>query len=244
VFVRSDTNVEDLPGFTGAGLNLTVFNVVGFEAVLEAIRRVWASPFTDRAFGWRQSLMDTPEHVYASVLLHQTVPAAKSGVMVTADLATNHPGSYSIAVSEGLGGGVEGQATESLRVDAGSGEARLLASAGEPQQWIALRSGGTRRAPSSGSEQILQNAEIEMLVALGRSLALRYPVLLDAEGRPAPADIEFAFYAGRLYLIQIRPFLQSDRAQRNRVLAALDVGLRDSADRPVDLGQPPAQAAP
>jgi len=46
VFVRSDTNVEDLPGFTGAGLNLTVPNVVGFENVLQSIRRVWASPFT------------------------------------------------------------------------------------------------------------------------------------------------------------------------------------------------------
>ncbi|MCK5664029.1 MAG: hypothetical protein KAI17_11110, partial [Thiotrichaceae bacterium] len=30
VFVRSDTNVEDLPGFTGAGLNLTMPNVIGF----------------------------------------------------------------------------------------------------------------------------------------------------------------------------------------------------------------------
>ena len=44
LFVRSDTNMEDLPGFSGAGLNLTVPNVVGFENVLQAILRVWASP--------------------------------------------------------------------------------------------------------------------------------------------------------------------------------------------------------
>jgi hypothetical protein len=50
VFVRSDTNVEDLPGFTGAGLNKTIPNVVGFENVLAAIPRVWASPFSRRAF--------------------------------------------------------------------------------------------------------------------------------------------------------------------------------------------------
>ena len=50
VFVRSDTNVEDLPGFTGAGLNLTLPNVVGFDALTAAISRVWASPFTARAF--------------------------------------------------------------------------------------------------------------------------------------------------------------------------------------------------
>ena len=39
VFVRSDTNVEDLPGFTGAGLNLTVPNVVGVADILLAIQR-------------------------------------------------------------------------------------------------------------------------------------------------------------------------------------------------------------
>lgn len=60
VFVRSDTNVEDLPGFSGAGLNLTVPNVVGFDAILQAIRRVWASPFAERAFAWRQMRMEAP----------------------------------------------------------------------------------------------------------------------------------------------------------------------------------------
>ncbi len=88
VFVRSDTNVEDLPGFTGAGLNKTIPNVVGFENVLAAIPRVWASPFSKRAFAWRQSHMDLPQHVYASVLLLRSVPSEKSGVMVTRDIDT------------------------------------------------------------------------------------------------------------------------------------------------------------
>ncbi|MBT5230335.1 MAG: hypothetical protein HOM11_08655, partial [Methylococcales bacterium] len=38
VFVRSDTNVEDLPGFTGAGLNHTVGNVIGYDNILKVIR--------------------------------------------------------------------------------------------------------------------------------------------------------------------------------------------------------------
>jgi len=64
VFIRSDTNVEDLPGFTGAGLNLTLPNVTGFDAIVDGIPRVWASPFAARAFAWRQSHMEHPEHVY------------------------------------------------------------------------------------------------------------------------------------------------------------------------------------
>src|SRR5262249_635617 len=38
VFVRSDTNAEDLPEFTGAGLNLTVPNQVGTRNILQAIK--------------------------------------------------------------------------------------------------------------------------------------------------------------------------------------------------------------
>jgi hypothetical protein len=53
VFVRSDTNAEDLPQFTGAGLNLTVPNVTGRARILQAIRDVWASPFEERAYEWR-----------------------------------------------------------------------------------------------------------------------------------------------------------------------------------------------
>jgi phosphoenolpyruvate synthase/pyruvate phosphate dikinase len=55
VFVRSDTNVEDLPGFTGAGLNLTVPNVVGSERVMRALSDVWASPYSARAYGARRT---------------------------------------------------------------------------------------------------------------------------------------------------------------------------------------------
>ena len=43
VFVRSDTNVEDLPGFTGAGLNQTIPNVVGFENIVKAVQQAASS---------------------------------------------------------------------------------------------------------------------------------------------------------------------------------------------------------
>ena len=52
VFVRSDTNAEDLPQFTGAGLNLTVPNVVGAGEIEQALKDVWASPFSERAYDW------------------------------------------------------------------------------------------------------------------------------------------------------------------------------------------------
>jgi hypothetical protein len=244
VFVRSDTNVEDLPGFTGAGLNLTVPNVVGFENTLEAIRNVWASPFTDRAYGWRQALMQQPEHVYASVLLHKTVPAEKSGVMITADISNNDPGIYTIATNEGIGGGVEGQAAESLKVDPQNGQTTLLASATETYKTILPVEGGVTRAVASGAPMVLSPQEVDQLIAFGQSLPERYPGLLDSEGNVAPADVEFAFTGGKLFLIQIRPFLQSQRAQRNRALLDLDEQLQRNRNLPVDLNTVPDTLPP
>src|SRR5690606_2728742 len=89
VFIRSDTNVEDLENFTGAGLNLTVPNVVGVATIKRHLREVWASPWFERSFHWRQSVLTNPQFVYPSVLLHKTVPAEASGVMLTADFEKN-----------------------------------------------------------------------------------------------------------------------------------------------------------
>jgi phosphoenolpyruvate synthase/pyruvate phosphate dikinase len=43
VFVRSSTNSEDLPNFSGAGLYTTVPNVKGDDALISAVKTVWAS---------------------------------------------------------------------------------------------------------------------------------------------------------------------------------------------------------
>lgn len=244
VFVRSDTNVEDQPGFTGAGLNLTVANVVGFDNTLEAIKNVWASPFSDRAYGWRQSLMKHPEEVYAAVLLHKTVPADKSGVMITADISSNDPGIYTIATNEGIGGGVEGQAAESLKVNPLTGKSTLLTSATESYKTILPPQGGVGHAVASGDPVLLTRQEIDQLITFARSLPGRYPGLLDAEGKTVPADVEFAFVKGRLYLIQIRPFLQSQRAQRNLLLRDLDEQLHRNSDQVVELSAIPGIESP
>jgi hypothetical protein len=241
VFVRSDTNVEDLPGFSGAGLNLTVMNVVGFDRVLEAIRQVWASPFTDRAYQWRQSLMEKPEHVYVSILLLKSVPSEKSGVMVTADVESGRPGRLSVAVSEGVGGAVSGQTAEELRIDPAGGKVRLLAQATEPLKSVLRSDGGMARVPASGTEALLSGEEIGRLIDLAEVLPRRFPSIRDARGRPAPADVEFGFVQGRLVLFQVRPFLESLRARQSLFLNRLDEAASPPADKTVDLDEIPGR---
>ncbi|HUP91737.1 MAG TPA: PEP/pyruvate-binding domain-containing protein [Solimonas sp.] len=241
VFVRSDTNVEDLPGFTGAGLNLTLPNVVRFDDVLAALRQVWASPFTERAYGWRQDLMDQPEHVYVSVLLHKSVPNDKSGVLVTADLDTGARDTLTVATNLGVGGGVDGQAAETLRVSMDSEKPQLLSSATARWQRVLPAEGGVQLVRAPAPQAVLSAPEIAQLVEFARTLPGRYPQLRDGDGKPAPADVEFGFVRGKLRLLQIRPFLQNRAAQRQQYLVKLDESLHRSDRQRVDLHQAPAE---
>jgi phosphoenolpyruvate synthase/pyruvate phosphate dikinase len=240
VFVRSDTNVEDLPGFTGAGLNLTLPNVVGMDALVEAIPRVWASPFTARAFAWRQSLMAQPEHVYPAVLLLKSVPNDKSGVLVTQDIDSGDTAILSVAVNEGVGGAVDGQSAESLRIDTRDGSVLLLASATAPLRRVPSASGGVDELPVSGDESVLKPDEIRQLIQLAKDLPQRFPAITDDEGNPAPADIEFGFLDGELQLFQIRPFLESRNRRGSDYLADMDRSLQGKLNRTVNMMEVPA----
>jgi phosphoenolpyruvate synthase/pyruvate phosphate dikinase len=234
VFIRSDTNVEDLPGFTGAGLNLTLFNVVGFDNIVKGISEVWASPYTPRAWAWRQSHMKGPEHVYPAVLLLQTVPSDISGVMITQDVDTGDPGVLSIAVNEGVGGAVEGQAAESVRVNRATGETRLMATATAPRRMVPLPTGGIAKRPVSGSETLLPPAQIRQLIDFADEIPRKFPQQGE-DGKPVAADVEFAFVGGRLWLLQIRPFNESRQAQGAAYLIGMDQALKAGMQRTVNM---------
>ena len=239
VFVRSDTNVEDLPGFTGAGLNLTLPNVVGMDNLVKAIPEVWASPFTERAFAWRQSLMDKPENVYPAVLLLKSVPNDKSGVMVTQDIDSGDKAVLSVAVNEGVGGAVDGQSAESLRIDTRDGSVRLLASATAVWRRAPAAAGGVDKLPVSGDQSVLKPDEIKQLITLAKELPNRFPAITDDDGNPAPADIEFGFLDGRLQLFQLRPFLESRDSRGGTYLSDMDKSLQGQLNKTVNMQEVP-----
>jgi Phosphoenolpyruvate synthase/pyruvate phosphate dikinase len=235
VFIRSDTNVEDLHGFTGAGLNLTLFNVVGIHNIFKGISRVWASPFATRAFSWRQSLMETPQHVYPAILIMQTVANEKSGVMVTQDIDTGDVEMLTVVINEGVGGAVDGQSAESLLIDKRNGSVRLLATATAPFRKVPSSKGGIIKLPVSGSESVLKEDEISQLIQFAKEIPDTFPSIIDDKGKPVPADVEFGFYNGKLQLFQLRPFLQSRKAQNNVYLMIMDKALQENVDGQVKM---------
>ncbi|HPG28252.1 MAG TPA: phosphoenolpyruvate synthase, partial [Myxococcota bacterium] len=152
--------------------------------------------------------------------------------------ATGDPDVLSVAVGEGVGGAVDGQAVESIAIDRATGAVRFLAPASSPLRAELDPRGGIRRVPASGAESLLGPAEIDALRSLADRVA-DFPALEGPSGQRVPADLEFAFRDGRLALLQLRPFVRSRRAEESERLRALDAPLRERADRIVRLDEGP-----
>jgi hypothetical protein len=155
--------------------------------------------------------------------------------MVTADVEGGRPGWLTVAVNEGVGGAVDGQAAESLLIFPKTGAARFLAQAAAPKRRELSPAGGLIKVPASGTTAVLAPAEITQLVRLAEDVPKRFSALRGKRGRPVPADIEFAFRDGRLTLLQLRPFVENRNAQRSEYLGDLDRSARERGAEKVPL---------
>ncbi|MGE0087665.1 MAG: PEP/pyruvate-binding domain-containing protein [Desulfococcaceae bacterium] len=232
VFIRSDTNMEDLKEFTGAGLNLTVFNVRDAGAVWQGIRDVWASPFTERGYLWRQKYMRNPENVYPSILIMPTVTVEKSGVMITTDVAGSDSQAITLAFSAGPGGAVEGQAAESWLLKS-DGRDQFLSPSREARYYVLPEKGGSYKGYRHFDRPLL-NPEERMAL---RDFARQVKTVMA--GRPGmesggPWDVELGFKEGKIWLFQIRPFVENRHAQASAYLRNLDPATDNDREIPID----------
>jgi len=231
VFVRSDTNVEDLPKFSGAGLNLTVAHLKSVDEILAAVKLLWASPFSERAFLWRSRVLAEQTAIYPSVLILASVPSDKSGVLVTEAVeSTDCPDCLTIATAEGVGGAVQGEAAELIEVRP-DGSLRPLSQAKAPfKQVLSPDRGGTLIVPTNRSDYLLSLEEIRQLQEVGNRLRSAMP------GEKGTSwDLEFGFADGKLWLFQVRPFIPYQSDQMFRALSRLDRSLEEGAATEVDL---------
>ena len=103
VAVRSSATAEDLPQASFAGQQDTYLNVVGVESVLDAVRRCWASLWTDRAVSYRATNGIDPHSVRLAVAVQQMVDASVAGVLFSANPVTGKRRQAVIDASPGLG---------------------------------------------------------------------------------------------------------------------------------------------
>src|SRR6266550_3509843 len=103
VAVRSSATAEDLPDASFAGQQDTILDVVGEDAVLDAVRRCWASLWNDRAVAYRQTHDVPVEGLRLAVVVQRMVAAQSAGVLFTADPITGRRRRAAIEAVRGLG---------------------------------------------------------------------------------------------------------------------------------------------
>ncbi|MBL7162677.1 MAG: hypothetical protein ISS57_08730 [Anaerolineales bacterium] len=103
VAVRSSATAEDLPDMSFAGQQDTFLNIVGDEALREAVVKCWSSLWTTRAIGYRARNNISHQDVALCVIVQNMVPSDASGVMFTANPLTGCRTETAIDATLGLG---------------------------------------------------------------------------------------------------------------------------------------------
>jgi pyruvate,water dikinase len=201
VAVRSSATAEDLPFASFAGQQDTYLHVVGRAAVLDAVRRCWASLWTERAVVYRAKNGIDPRSVRLAVVVQRMVEAEIAGVLFTANPVSGRRRQAVIDASPGLGEAVVSGAVnpDHFVVDT---DPRAILERRLGDKRLEVRpspGGGTRHVETKAraDEACLTEDQVLALAALGDRVERHYG---------APQDTEWAIDgAGRLWLTQARP---------------------------------------
>ena len=199
VAVRSSATGEDSAAASFAGMNRTLTNVRGADAVVEAVVECWASLFAPRSVAYRAERgVGGPPAI--AVVVQRMVQSQRSGVMFTADPVTGDTGRVVVEAALGLGEVVVSGAVEpDTYVLAKSGPSVERVRIGRQSHAIALGSDGERRIELPDAEaghRVLTAAEAVELAGLGIAVERHFG---------APQDIEWAMADGATWIVQTRP---------------------------------------
>jgi hypothetical protein len=217
VFVRSSTNAEDLPGFSGAGLYDTVPNVRGAAAVAVAVKKVWASVWNLAAYEERELYRIDHRRVFGAVLVQIGVAATAAGVLVTA-----HPtdptdkNTFTINAKSGLGMRVvDGKKLpEILLYNVFNKGLRIVSRSDEDTMLVFQPDGGVHEIanPKKG-DPILTNTRVAKLADAAQKLRGIFP-------RDRPLDIEWVLRGEEVFIVQSRPYMGGPAALGSSPAAA------------------------
>lgn len=194
VAVRSSATAEDLPGASFAGQQETYLNIQGESAVLDAIKKCWASLWAPRAVQYRSLQGFGESDVALAVIIQKMAPHEISGVVFTVNPLSNDQSELIINATHGVGEAlVQGEII--------------------PDQWIARRPDGAALkftpAPKNGqspssfirTQRLARGCLTSQQVRELASLCLK----IEEHFNGVPQDIEWSYGLGEFYILQSRP---------------------------------------
>jgi len=212
--VRSSATAEDMPDASFAGQQETFLNVKGYDAVLVAIKHVFASLFNDRAISYRVHQGYDHKGVALSAGIQRMVRSdlASSGVMFSIDTESGFEDVVFITSSFGLGEMVVQGAVNPdefyvhkplLSLDKPAVLRRNLGSKMNKMQYSTDTSHGKQVEIVPIDEEL----RIQFSLTDDEVMELAKQAMIIAEHYERPMDIEWAKDGldGKLYIVQARP---------------------------------------
>lgn len=215
VAVRSSATSEDSPDASFAGEHDTYLWIRGADAVVDAVRRCWASLFTDRATCYRAQMGYEHESVEMSVVVQKMVRPISAGVAFTLNPSDGDRSQICIDASWGFGEAVvSGEVTpDNFLID------KVMFEIGRRE--ISNKSHEFRLTDHDTVEKVgideerataasLTDAQIKAIAKLAKAAEKHYG---------CPQDIEWAVDAdladgGNVVLLQSRPETVWSKQQR------------------------------
>ncbi|GIX58320.1 phosphoenolpyruvate synthase [Bacillus paranthracis] len=197
--VRSSATAEDLPYASFAGQQDTYLNIIGKEAILQHVRKCWASLFTERAVMYRMQNGFEHNQVSICVVVQKMVFPEASGILFTADPITSSRKILSIDASFGLGEALVSGLVSADNYKVKEGKITETMIATKKLAIYAVKEGGTETKQIDSAQQKIQTLserQILQLEQIGRQIEAYFG---------CPQDIEWCLARNTFYIVQSRP---------------------------------------
>ena len=213
VIVRSSGNSEDLENMTAAGVYDSICNV-SFSNVSQAVRKVWASLWSKRAFMYRKKHGIPHEHSHMAILIQPMLVPEYAFVMHTVNPLNNNARELYIELAVGMGqtltsGDIPGTPYRFI-CNKHTEEVKLMAYANFSQSLIPSPSGDfLKETLDYGKIPLSTDGDYaDRLARRLASIGRRVEISMEA-----PQDIEGLIQNDKVYLVQTRPQSSPDERQ-------------------------------
>ncbi len=204
VFVRSSSNAEDLPNFSGAGLYSSVANVKTEEKIVEAVKTVWASLWNFEAYEARVRNYVNQHTVYMSALIQVGINMDSGGVMFTKDpFDPENKNAVYIAAVWGHNDPITGNkfVPEQLLFNPKSNAVQVLTLSQQDNVLKFGADGDLIKTTAIVRRRVLTDRNVRELVKTAMTVKRIF-------GGKKEQDIEWGFMNGKIYVLQARPYIE------------------------------------
>ncbi len=206
IFVRSSSNAEDLPNFSGAGLYSTKLNVRDEDGVIDGVKYVWASLWNYNGYEARVRNYVSQTDVYMSAFIQIGIDMDRGGVMITKDLFDDR-NKNSVYISATCG--------HNSKVTANDGVPEQMLFNPKSNSVIVMtlsQQKGALRFDEHGdlkeTTDVCAAAKKRVLTDIqARGLARAAINIRTAFGGRKEQDIEWGIMNGKIYVVQSRPYI-------------------------------------